>query len=318
MEVLTHDIDEARRLVTQMYLPHRLDLGRDTSPVALRLAGSRLGKVTVGRIAYGRRVRFVSEESTNLHVNVALRGKALSDDRSHAPVVLAPGAAAVFEPGVRGEITTSPDCAQLCLMLPKATVTDALERMLGESLRHPLLFDFGMDLRSGPGRSWWRALRLALDEVDGPDAAGGHPVPDRHVEAVLLDGLLLGQRHSYTAALQRRRHPASGTTVRRAVELLEDRPGEPWTTVGLATVLHVSVRSLQERFQAELGVPPMTYLRRVRLGRVREALEHATADEASVRQLATAAGFRHQGRFAALYKDAYGELPSATLDRVRE
>jgi transcriptional regulator GlxA family with amidase domain len=99
------------------------------------------------------------------------------------------------------------------------------------------------------------------------------------------------------------------------VELLEERPSEPWTTVRLATEVHLSVRALQEGFRRDLATPPMAYLRQVRLRRAREALQAADRDATTVGAVAVSLGILHLGRFAAAYRDAYGEAPSDTLNR---
>jgi AraC-like DNA-binding protein len=48
---------------------------------------------------------------------------------------------------------------------------------------------------------------------------------------------------------------------------------------------------------------------------VRRNLLHAVCDAASVSEIARRYGFRDLGRFAAIYRNACGELPSATLQR---
>ena len=88
----------------------------------------------------------------------------------------------------------------------------------------------------------------------------------------MVDGLLLGQPHNYSDALdQGAWRPASGP-VARARQLLEEQPEEPWSTSSLAARVHLSARSLQEGFARDQGVPPMKYLQQVRLRRARDLL----------------------------------------------
>jgi AraC-like DNA-binding protein len=63
------------------------------------------------------------------------------------------------------------------------------------------------------------------------------------------------------------------------------------------------------------GVPPMTYVRDVRLSSVRQQLQRRAHDSTTVAEVATRLGFLHLGRFAAIYRDTFGELPSETLRR---
>jgi transcriptional regulator GlxA family with amidase domain len=57
----------------------------------------------------------------------------------------------------------------------------------------------------------------------------------------------------------------------------------------------------------------MTYLRQVRLRRARQALQAAEHHQVTVRSIAAGLGILHMGRFAAAYREAFGETPSETL-----
>jgi transcriptional regulator GlxA family with amidase domain len=158
-------------------------------------------------------------------------------------------------------------------------------------------------------------LNLLVDELDHPTDLGQNPRVGRHVEGLVLDGLLLGQPHNNSDGAIRDRPVRLGGAIRLAAELIEERPSEPWTTVRLATEVHLSVRALQEGFRRDLATPPMTYLRQVRLRRAREALLAADRDATTVGAIAVGFGILHMGRFAAAYRDAFGEAPSDTLNR---
>ena len=130
----------------------------------------------------------------------------------------------------------------------------------------------------------------------------------------MIDGLLLGQHHTYSDAVNAAVSPAPRSAVARAIDLVRDRPDEPWSTVRLATEVHVSVRALQEGFRREVGTAPMSYVREVRLHRARDLLRLADPGRTTVAQVAARCGLGHLGRFAAAYRDAFGELPSETLN----
>ncbi|QIG42402.1 AraC family transcriptional regulator [Nocardioides anomalus] len=104
-------------------------------------------------------------------------------------------------------------------------------------------------------------------------------------------------------------------SIRRAVELMQDAPAEPWTTVRLAAEVHLSPRALRAGFRRDLATPPMTFLRELRLRRAREILRAADRDATTVRAVALGVGMVHLGRFAGAYREAFGEMPSDTLRR---
>jgi AraC family ethanolamine operon transcriptional activator len=83
----------------------------------------------------------------------------------------------------------------------------------------------------------------------------------------------------------------------------------------LCRVAAVSERTLEHAFKEVMGLTPMTYLIRLRLHRVRQALLAATHGSTTVSAEALNWGFWHFGEFSRAYKDCFGELPSDTLRR---
>jgi transcriptional regulator GlxA family with amidase domain len=84
----------------------------------------------------------------------------------------------------------------------------------------------------------------------------------------------------------------------------------------LASAMGVSSRTVYRVFARHRGVPPISYLREVRLEHVRGRLLLASARE-TVTSAALDFGFSHLGRFAVLYRRRFGERPSDTLRRGR-
>ncbi len=314
----TNDRDEAEQVITELYLPNRLDLSSGCAPLGMAVTGLRLGALIAGRLTYGRPVDLRTAEAENFHVNVTLRGRAASRSGTGELVTTGPGEGLVFSPGAPAEISWSLDCEQLCLMISRAGLEAELEQLLGRPLRGRLVFDFAADLQIPLGRRWRSVLNLLADELDHPTDVSHVPHVARHVEGLVLDGLLLGQSHSHSDAATRHGPVGPSAAIRRAVELIEGDPSEPWTTVRLATEVHLSVRALQAGFRRDLAMPPMEYLRQVRLRRARVALKAADNHATTVRAVAHGLGLLHLGRFAAGYREAFGETPSDTLNAVAD
>jgi AraC family ethanolamine operon transcriptional activator len=83
----------------------------------------------------------------------------------------------------------------------------------------------------------------------------------------------------------------------------------------LCRVSAVSERTLEYAFREVMGLTPVTYLIRLRLHRVRQALLAANQGTTTVSAEALNWGFWHFGEFSRAYKDCFGELPSDTLRR---
>ncbi|GAA1148833.1 AraC family transcriptional regulator [Nocardioides aquiterrae] len=311
----TSDRDEAEQVISELYLPSRLDLSRGSAPLAVEVAALQLGVLTAGRLSHGRRVRLRTSDARNFHVNTPLRGRAASRRGSGDPVVRGPGRGLIFSPGEPAEISWSSDCVQLCLMIPRAGLEAELERLLGRSIRAPLTFDFTTSPQASVGRQWPHIARLLAEEIDHPNDRRVHEVAAGHVEGLVMDTLLLRCSHNYSEAALGHRGQAPRAAIRAAVGLIEDRPTEPWSTVRLAGEVHLSARALQDGFSRDVGIPPMTYVREVRLRRTHEALRRAARESTTVQAVAREWGFVHMGRFARAYREAFGELPSETLAR---
>ncbi|MBR0650475.1 helix-turn-helix domain-containing protein [Roseomonas terrae] len=119
-------------------------------------------------------------------------------------------------------------------------------------------------------------------------------------------------------------HPAEAPTpsiaaprdVRIALAYLRRALALRMTMPELAQLCGVPERTLHRHFVAFVGRPPLEHLRRMRLSAVRDALL-APDGGATVTRVATGFGFLHLGRFAAEYRQQFGEPPSATLSRAR-
>jgi AraC-like DNA-binding protein len=87
----------------------------------------------------------------------------------------------------------------------------------------------------------------------------------------------------------------------------------PLSLQELSTAVGVPERTLRGCCVEFLGMAPNRYIRLRRLNRVRAALRRADSAGASVAAIAREHGFSELGRFAAAYRVAFGEAPSATL-----
>ncbi|MEU9667699.1 helix-turn-helix transcriptional regulator [Streptomyces bobili] len=110
------------------------------------------------------------------------------------------------------------------------------------------------------------------------------------------------------------RNDARPATLRRALAYMDDHAGEPITVADIAAAAHVTVRALQYAFRRHLDTTPLAHLRRVRLAHAHDDLRAADPlDGTTVTDVAARWGFFHAGRFAGLYRSAYGHPPHRTL-----
>lgn len=144
----------------------------------------------------------------------------------------------------------------------------------------------------------------------------GGPLTDpaiaRIFENRILDGILCSLKD---------RTPATGTlgrnaTARRAAGILRERCAEDISITDLCAATGATRRTLHLGFMELYGVPPMRYLKALRLCKVRRELSKMMDREVRVTDVAMRWGFLHLGRFASDYRQFFGELPSVQKARA--
>lgn len=102
----------------------------------------------------------------------------------------------------------------------------------------------------------------------------------------------------------------------RALDWLKTRLNEPVRVDRLAEVAGVRPRTLEAHFRRFLGTTPLGWVRTARLAQARRRLLDAGARD-TVTGVALSSGYSQLGRFAAHYREQFGERPSETLRRAR-
>jgi len=98
--------------------------------------------------------------------------------------------------------------------------------------------------------------------------------------------------------------------------MLHKRLDDPPTIAELCVALGARECTLHLSCVEAFGRPPATLLADLRLNAVHRALSHADT-ETSVTAVAALYVFTHFGRFAAVYRRQFGELPSESLSKAR-
>jgi AraC-like DNA-binding protein len=104
--------------------------------------------------------------------------------------------------------------------------------------------------------------------------------------------------------------------VRRAEAHMRTHPFESIRMRPLSRTVGASERLLEYAFREMYEMGAIAFLRTVRFNGARKALLGATADHATVTQIAMDWGFSHLSEFAGKYRQLFGELPSDTLRRA--
>jgi transcriptional regulator GlxA family with amidase domain len=121
------------------------------------------------------------------------------------------------------------------------------------------------------------------------------------------------KRLARSRVTQHRASMSSRAAVERAEAFVRAHPDAPLPVSRLSRLVGLSERGLREAFYRVRGMGPKRWMVAARLRGVRAILRNQSAVPTTVTNAAADYGFYELGRFAALYRDAFGEAPSETL-----
>ncbi|HWK19911.1 MAG TPA: AraC family transcriptional regulator [Microbacteriaceae bacterium] len=307
----TNNIDEFAGTLANLYYPARFEYTQTDGPCSkssLRAVASK--ESVVGIMRTGGEITIEPRlAATTYHVNIPIAGR-LSASAGAEDVGADPDHAVVHSAERRHYLDSwARDTPLLSLKFGRGLVEGELEKLTGRSVLSPIAFDPVFDLSSSPeGRSWRRMATSLAQELHEPGSLYVDPIVHREYVRSLVVALLVAQSHSYSDWLAYGDRP-NPRMLRRATMYIEEHSREPLTLADLAEIAGCGPRRLQETFRDYLNDTPMGYLRRVRLHDARDLIR----DEGRpVTEAAYISGFTHLGRFAAAYRQQFGESPSQT------
>jgi AraC-like DNA-binding protein len=313
-ELHTTDVDEARAFCRKMfYGPLRVVPLGDLARFAFSGDVVQLGPVTVGEISYGVDVHlYTGDLESSYHVLAPLSGSV--ESRHRGTTVMADATrAAVYRPVGDIDLFWSADCRLLSVKIDREALERHLDAALDGRVVTPLPLGASFDLADGPGRTWAALVRLLHSELRGADGLAAQPRMAARWRDLVLSGLALTVEHPYGSSADGLQGPRRPRPVKRTLDAMHAEPARQFTAADLATIAGVGVRVLQESFRRHVGMPPLAYLRRLRLDHVHAELSRADPWKVTVGEVAYRWGFTHLGRFAGAYRARYGVSPSQTL-----
>lgn len=201
-----------------------------------------------------------------------------------------------------------PPGTAVAISVGEADLSDEVTARLSGS-RGELVFSARALTRRGAART---RLLACIAEFVRSTAPATERLPHAHAEARLIAAvadLLLA-----APAVVRTQEVASAR-IAKLEEWIEAHLDQPLTLGRLCLAAGVGERALQKAFESRRGMSPMRYVAERRLAAARRLLTEADPNH-DVTRIAVSLGFSHTGRFAVLYRQAFGETPSQTLRRA--
>lgn len=162
-------------------------------------------------------------------------------------------------------------------------------------------------------RRWLTAHSFVRDHLLGTQGAGGPLVAAGAARLLAATALSVFPNDLLTEPTMQDSNDAHPATVRRAARFIDDNAHLDISAADIASAAHVTIRALQLAFGRHLNCTPTGYLRRVRLENAHRELLAADPTQQTVTRVARHWGFPSHSRFTTYYRQAYGHLPSETL-----
>jgi len=205
--------------------------------------------------------------------------------------------------------------SSVTLTLHTDVVTKVLSATFGSTALEDLDLVPKVDLSTSAGQILFQLVRAsAAGLYDGILARS--PKASALLSEAAIQLILENVPHRLIDRLNRRPLDAPPRYIQRATEYMRANLHLPLTIADIAGAVGVSSRLLQLGFRRIHGTTPVAYLRRIRLEAIHDELSRPE-NLLPVSEVALKWGFTHMGRFAALYRSAFGLYPSDTVRRSR-
>jgi AraC-like DNA-binding protein len=304
------DAEQAREFISRAYGARFLVTGSARDGLRISLTHTDAGPFALADITLGTGLSFAVDDSPAVVITTLAAGTAEFErgqavDRFRAgDLVLSSAPDLRYQGHVDGVVSHS-------FVLPLSAFQGILEA--GPERDAPLRFLAQRPVDAAARVRWQHAARFVDNLMANRDTAGSRLVvasAARMLAAVAL-GTFPNNAVAGPAAADRR--DSRPETLRRTLAFIDEHAHEDITVAAIAAAAHVTPRAVQLAFRRHLDTTPMAYLQQVRLERARADLLAADPHQETVTALALRWGFSSPSRFSALYRRAYGIVPSKTL-----
>lgn len=309
----SRDFDETRQHVGEMFCDHDMRLVNHRAGLEAQTFSFQCRSLTIVDMTYGANVLIRPGSLDDFYlVQIPLSGRARVTVGGRE-FECQPGMATIQNPDDPLNMYWDEKCRKLVLRFDRKCFERFVELQFGHYSRKSVDLAPMFDLGKPNGAAFASLIRgMNLEIVDGGEIS---PPVLGHWELCFMSALLLMRIGDDSAALQKQ-NQGSCDAVRRVRDYLEGNAQNAVTLADISEIAGIPLRTLHHQFQRSLGTTPLQLLRDIRLDRVRNELLRPQGSS-SVTSAALNWGFDHLGRFAASYKQRFGETPRETARRSR-
>lgn len=307
--VRTKSNEEARAIVCRRYKNHTMQVAGDGSDFDFLHASAPTATGSFNILRYGAGVVIDPGDFDDFYmlemplaggVELHFDGRVRVSGMQHG-LIISPGRplTSVWRPGT----------VQMMLKIDKKFMLHRLRGLTERPIRQHPIFEPLIDLDRPEGWRLANLMALLAQDFMRSVTRDGWSFERSPLAAAAVDALLTGMEHDQRSEMGTAAPDILPRHVRRCVLFIHENYASEITAAQLAQVAGTSERTLYEGFRAFLDMSPQQYLVDRRLRAARELL---AAGSHSVAAVARMCGFRHQSRFARMYRDRYLEYPSQT------
>ena len=311
----TASVPAARRYMSEVFRSHELVMPREEAGLRMRHEAVKAGRVSLHWLQYGAPVTMSAPEMGRFYLFQFILGGACEIRHRGRTQVVDCGNSYVVHPSEPLAKTWDSACRQLIVKVDRDRFERFASREIGVDVAGRLDFDFDIvPVEAGPRTLIEMAKAVREDSADARHGLS-HPRVSGHLDATMMALMLASFPHRFSDRYDRGAESCAPFYVHRAEDYIRAHLREPFSIEDIVAASDVSMRSLFTGFRRFRGVPPMAYVKALRLELAHDELSRADPAERSVTQIALACGFTHMSKFARDFAVRFGETPSKMLGR---
>lgn len=310
---LTDDLDAAREHISDIFVPHQLDIVGSKQILDVCISRARIEGVSLIYHRHGARVRVRPDLLRGFFLlQIPIRGEAhaiIGSEEVHCTSKQA----VMISPTMGVDMKFGAGCEQLIVRVERPDLEEHVEQQLGRRIELPVEFEPAVPLTTPRAREITTLLRFMTTALTDGGGISSSSIARKQMASLLITGLINCLDHNYRDEIAEGNARPRPAYIAKAQEFIRSNVGEQLGPQQIADAVNVSTRTLFAGFKAHLNMTPMRYLKEVRLELVRRELASVDRGRASVTTIAMNYGFHHLGHFCAAYRRKFGELPRDTL-----
>ncbi len=318
--VNTEHLDHARKLISGVYCDHKLTLANAShnDPFLAIHNYVPIDDLSVNYMTYSSKVIINPGFLDDFYLlQLPLNSSTATVHTCQQEVLSHSEVATIINPSEKTSMVWDEGCQQLMVQIKRSSIEQALSRLSHSEITKPLTFDPLISLSENRRmNSWWRYIKCMVADIDEGSFSYLGQAEKKNIETTIIANLLHALPHNYSSLLDVNQNAIAPKHVKQAEAFMLENLSVPINIVDLVEVCGVSARSLFDAFKRFRGITPMKRLQQFRLEQARHCLMAAKSDD-TVTDILTRLGVTQLGRFAAIYKNSYGETPSQTVKNAQ-